>query len=104
MSYYPANIYLFKVNNRNTRKRSEISSKLTIKTTERRQLLTLNKFYTVFSVLLLTLNKKMLARIHHEFSHVLDLRFCFPNYQSLRIVTLFVTMMRKFFKDIPYSM
>ena len=29
---YPANIYLFKVNNRNTRKRSEINSKLTIKT------------------------------------------------------------------------
>ena len=29
---YPANIYLFKVNNRNTRKRSKICSKLTIKT------------------------------------------------------------------------
>ena len=28
----PGNIYLFKVNNRNTRKRSEICSKLTIKT------------------------------------------------------------------------
>ena len=28
----PANIYLFKVNNRNTRKRCEISSKLTTKT------------------------------------------------------------------------
>ena len=34
--HYPANIYLFKVNNRNTRKRYEISSKLTI-TPERRQ-------------------------------------------------------------------
>ena len=33
----PANIYLFKVNNRNTRKRYEICSKLTIKTPERRQ-------------------------------------------------------------------
>ena len=33
----PANIYLFKVNNRNTRKRCEICSKLTIKTPERRQ-------------------------------------------------------------------
>ena len=32
----PANIYLFKVTNRNTRKRCEISSKLTIKTPERR--------------------------------------------------------------------
>ena len=30
-------IYLFKVNNRNTRKRCEIRSKLTIKTPERRQ-------------------------------------------------------------------
>ena len=32
-----ANIYLFKVSNRNTRKRYEIFSKLTIKTPERRQ-------------------------------------------------------------------
>ena len=34
---HPANIYLFKVNNRNTRKRCETCSKLTIKTPERRQ-------------------------------------------------------------------
>ena len=33
----PTNIYLFKVNNRNTRKRCEICSKLTTKTPERRQ-------------------------------------------------------------------
>ena len=32
----PAGIYLFKVNNRNTRTRCEICSKLTIKTPERR--------------------------------------------------------------------
>ena len=32
----PANIYLFKVNNRNTRNRCEICSKLTIKTPEQR--------------------------------------------------------------------
>ena len=32
----PANIYLFKVNNRNPKKSCEISSKLTIKTPERR--------------------------------------------------------------------
>ena len=31
-----ANIYLFKVNNRNTRERCEVCSKLTIKTPERR--------------------------------------------------------------------
>ena len=30
--WYPDNIYLFKFNNRNTRKRCEICSKLTIKT------------------------------------------------------------------------
>ena len=30
---YPSNTYLFKVNNRNTRKRCEVCSKLTIKTT-----------------------------------------------------------------------
>ena len=36
-SNYQANICLFKVNNRNTRKRYEICSKLTIKTPERRQ-------------------------------------------------------------------
>ena len=33
--YCPANIYLFKSNNRNSRKRCEVYSKLTIKTTER---------------------------------------------------------------------
>ena len=32
---YQANIYLFKVNNRNSRKRSEVCSKLTIKTPDR---------------------------------------------------------------------
>ena len=34
---FPVNIYLFKVNKRNTRKRCEICSKLTIKTPERRR-------------------------------------------------------------------
>ena len=33
---YPVGIYLLKVNNRNTRTRCEICSKLTIKTPERR--------------------------------------------------------------------
>ena len=36
-AYIPASIYLLKVNNKNTRTRCEICSKLTIKTTERRQ-------------------------------------------------------------------
>ena len=35
--HFPDNIYLFKANNRNTRKRCEICSKLTIKITERHQ-------------------------------------------------------------------
>ena len=35
--YHSVNIYLFKVNNRNSRKRGEICSKLTTKTPERRQ-------------------------------------------------------------------
>ena len=35
--HIPAGIYLFKVNNRNTRARCEICSKLTINTPERRQ-------------------------------------------------------------------
>ena len=34
--YLPGNIYLFKFNNRNTRKKCEICSMLTIKTPERR--------------------------------------------------------------------
>ena len=33
---YTANIFMFKVNNRNTRKKSEICSKFTIETPERR--------------------------------------------------------------------
>ena len=35
--YLPGNIYLFKFNNRNTRKKCEICSMLTIKTPERRR-------------------------------------------------------------------
>ena len=34
---YPTNIYLLKVNNRNTRERCEIRSKLTMKIPEQRQ-------------------------------------------------------------------
>ena len=42
---YPAGNYMFKVNNRNTRLRCEICSKLTIKIS---LLLTLNILYTLF--------------------------------------------------------
>ena len=45
----PAGIYLLKVNNKNTRTRCEICSKLTIKTPERRQ-------WLVLVLQLLTLN------------------------------------------------
>ena len=34
---FPANIYLFKINNRNTKKRCEICPKLTLRTPERRE-------------------------------------------------------------------
>ena len=69
ISYYLANIYLFKVNNRNTRKRCEIFSKLTIKTLERPQrcrsgvfIVNFENISHLFLVFLsLTLNKKMLA-------------------------------------------
>ena len=44
----PANIYLFKVNNRNTRKRREICSKLIIKTPERRHWLSSGVFIVNF--------------------------------------------------------
>ena len=61
---FPANIYLFKVRNRNTRKRSEICSVLTIKTPERHQLRRSGVFIVNFEhishlflvFLLLTLN------------------------------------------------
>ena len=61
----PANIYLFKVNNRSSRKRCEIFSKLIIKTPERRQRRRSGVFIVNFEnishlflvFLLLTLNK-----------------------------------------------
>ena len=49
----PANNLLFNINNRNNRKRCEICSQLTIKTTERRQ----RHYFRVFTVsLMLTLD------------------------------------------------
>ena len=60
-SNYPANIYLFKVNNRSDRKRCKICSKLTIKTPERRHwrrsgVFIVNVEHISHLVLLLTLN------------------------------------------------
>ena len=66
LRHQTANIYLFKVNNRDTRTRCEISSKLNIKTPKRRQccsgVFTVNfehitHLFLLF--LLLNLNKKM---------------------------------------------
>ena len=62
-----ANIYLFTFNNRNTRKRCEICSKVTIKTPERRQCRRSGVFIVNFEhishhflvCILLTLNKEM---------------------------------------------
>ena len=67
--HIPANIYLFKVNNKNTRRRCEICSKLTLKTPEWRQwhrsgvfIINFEHLSHLFLVfLLLTLNKQMLA-------------------------------------------
>ena len=61
---HPASIYLLKVNNRNTRTRCQVCSKLTIKTPERRQLRRSGVFIVKFEhvshlalvFLLLTLN------------------------------------------------
>ena len=55
----PANIYLFKVNNRNTRKRCEMSSKLTTKTPE------------VFLVFLLLILKTPTSFLHVLYSLLL---------------------------------
>ena len=65
----PANIYLLKFNNKNSRKMCEIFWKLTIKTTERRQwrcsgvfIVNLKYILHLFVMfLLLTLNKQILA-------------------------------------------
>ena len=65
LSTFPADNYLFKVNNRNTRTRCEICSKLTIKTAEQRQWRRFGVFivnsehisHFVLVFLLLTLNR-----------------------------------------------
>ena len=69
--YFPANIYLLKVNNRNTRKRCEICSELTIKSPERRQwrrsdvfIVNFEHISHLFLVFLLSvLNMQMLAGV-----------------------------------------
>ena len=69
-SCYPVNIYLFKVNIRNTRKKCETCSELRIKTTQRRQWRRSAVFIGNFEhtshlflvLLLLTLNRYMLAK------------------------------------------
>ena len=66
---FPVDIYLFKFNNRNTRTRHEICSKLAIKTSERRQWRLSDVFivnfehisHLVLVFLLLTLNMQLLA-------------------------------------------
>ena len=50
--FYPAVIYLLKVNNRNTRTRSDICSKLTIKTPGRRHWHRSGVFVVNFEVIL----------------------------------------------------
>ena len=70
LSPFPANIYLFKVNNRNTGTNCEICSKLTIKAPEqcywRRSVVFIVNFehisHLFLVLLLLTSNKEMLAK------------------------------------------
>ena len=50
VNHFPASIYLLKGNNRNTRARCEICSKLTIKTPEWRQKLTLKTPFSSVSI------------------------------------------------------
>ena len=63
---YPADIYLLKINYRNTKTRCEIWSELTINTTGRRQVFFIVNFehisHIVLVFLLLTLNKYLLAK------------------------------------------
>ena len=58
------NIYLFKVNNRNTRKGLEYVSKITIKTSERRLvfILTLKIFFTLSSVFIVDFEQVDVSR------------------------------------------
>ena len=65
---FPGNIYLLKVSNINTRKRCEICSDLTIKTSELRQ----RRCCIDLVFLLLNLNKLMLAVLIDEFQQVLN--------------------------------
>ena len=54
---FPANIYLFKVNKRNTEKDGGICSKLTIKTPERGAFITLTYFTAITSVSIVDLEQ-----------------------------------------------
>ena len=79
---YPVGIYLLKVNNRNTRTRSAICSKLTIKTPERRQWSRSGVFIVNFEhisrldlvFLSLTLNMKMPTRYCRSHSPAVSLK------------------------------
>ena len=78
-SSHPASIYFHKVTNRNTRKRCEIYSKLTIKAPERRQWRRSVDFIVSFEhvlvFLLLILNKLRLASNTSELCCNRDLQF-----------------------------
>ena len=93
--FYPANIYLFKVNNRNTRKRCETCSKLTIKTPERRQwrcsgvfIVNFERILLFFLVfLLLTLNKCISTEAHSESSLISKMKLFCENSYRLKAAT-----------------
>ena len=62
-SLIPADNYMFKVNNKNTRTRCEIRSKLTIKTPERRQWRCSSVFIVNFETLLVHLKETIEIRV-----------------------------------------
>ena len=88
---FPASIYPFKITKRNTRKRCEICSKLTIKIPERRECRCSGIFRVNFEhisnlflvFLLLTLNKLMFAGLHQYFHTFFSL--CYRILESIKI-------------------
>ena len=111
-AHLPANIYLFKVCNRSSRKSCEICSKSTIKTPERRHWRRFGVFIVNFEhishlfllLLLLTLNNYMLARLFSHISVFLNVNFNYEenfektkNYQSWKFAWDLRFLIQSFF-------
>ena len=107
----PANIYLSKVNNeKNSRKRCEICSKLTIKTTERRQWRRSGVFIVNFEhishlflvLLLLTLNRDKNRYFYHPIQTNLHrLKFIYTNVIMYSFIKPFASTLLFYFYYLP---